>query len=198
MELQNPAASSAMPPASSGRERHVEPVLGRFLAVCLSLFAPANHSQVLLHVSTFNEIIDQIANARNNASGSQWDIVPILSFDWPASELHELDQLDARLVEIDQPKVRRFEYDYVSRKVYIDIMPESPLHAEFQAAICEDLRVSLGELFAVTNDAAIRRLIKSFKDRGTASIKIEGKLDKQADISFAQAGNLPLFVAEIS
>jgi hypothetical protein len=153
---------------------------------------------VLLRVSTIDEIINHIAGARNNASGFQWGIVPILSFHWPASQLHEFDQLDARLVEIDQPKLRRFEYDYVTGIVYIDIMPESPLHARFKAAICEDLRVSLAELFAVTSNATIRQLIESIGEHGTASIKLEGKLHKQADISFAQAGNLPLFVAEIS
>ena len=154
---------------------------------------------MFLHVSTFNEIIDQIVNARNNARGSQWEIVPILSFDWPASQLDELNQLDARLVEMDQLKVRRFEYDYVSGTVYIDVMPESPLHARFQVDICEDLWVSLAELFAVTNNGAIRQLIESLSDRRReASIKLEGKLHKQADISFAQAGRLPLFVAEIS
>jgi hypothetical protein len=77
-------------------------------------------------------------------------------------------------------------------------MYESSLRDGFKSFVGEGLHVSLAEfqLFAVTNDAAIRQLIRSFKDRGTASIK--GEPNKQADISFAQAGNLPLFVAEIS
>jgi hypothetical protein len=159
---------------------------------------------VSVHVSTIDEIIDHIvsarddADARNDASGCQWDIMPKLSFHWPASRLDELDQLDARLVEIDQLKVRRFEYDYVSETVCIDISPESLLHAEFQAIVREDLEISLAEVFADTDNATIRRLIKSIRQCGTASIKIEGKLHKQADFAFAQRGDIPLFVAEIS
>lgn len=34
------------------------------------------------------------------------------------------------LVELDEPKIRRFEYDYESETVYIDIMGEPRLHYE--------------------------------------------------------------------
>ena len=41
----------------------------------------------------------------------------------------------ARLVELDEPKIRRLEFDYESETVYIDIMGESRLHYKVQIGL---------------------------------------------------------------
>ncbi|KAK3305047.1 uncharacterized protein B0T15DRAFT_567150 [Chaetomium strumarium] len=106
----------------------------------------------------------------------------ILGFNWQASQVDDLpEQLDARLIELDQTKIRRFEYDYETETVYLDIMSEFPFHYQ---------------LLVATEDTTIRDLIRSAKEQGTASIKDENKLRKQADFSFGQVGTLPSLVCE--
>ncbi|KAK4233491.1 hypothetical protein C8A03DRAFT_47977 [Achaetomium macrosporum] len=97
----------------------------------------------------------------------------ILGFNWQASQVDDLpEQLDARLIELDQTNIRRFEYDYETETVYLDIMSECPFHYQ---------------LLVATEDTTIRDLIRSAKEQGTASIKYENKLRKQADLSFGQS-----------
>ncbi|KAK4237598.1 hypothetical protein C8A03DRAFT_44569 [Achaetomium macrosporum] len=126
---------------------------------------------VWLDVSTIEEILDHIVSSRQSGTES------ILGFHWQASQVHDLsEQLDARLVELDQIKIRRFEYDYESETVYLDIMGESPIHYH---------------LLIATDDPAIRRLIRSAEEHGTISIKYEKKLFKQADVSFGRSEPRP-------
>lgn len=195
MASQNSSALPAfpVPPASAGSERHVEPVLRAFLSLSFAQMSAADPSQVLLDVSTIEEIIESIVNARQDASES------VLSFHWQPSQVDDLsEQLDARLVELDEPKIRRFEYDYESETAYLDIMKESPFHYQVQAGLRDYLKDCLAKLLVATDDTEIRQLIRSAKEQGTASIEYENKLCKQADVSFGQAGTLPSLVCEVS
>ncbi|KAK3307709.1 uncharacterized protein B0T15DRAFT_502176 [Chaetomium strumarium] len=133
-------------------------------------------------VSTVEEILDHIISSR------QSDTRSILSFNWQASQVDDLsEQLDARLIEVDQIKIRRFEYDYETETVYLDIVGESPLHYQVQTGLRDYLKASLMKLLVATEDTTIRDLIRSTKEQGTASIKYENKLFKQADVSFGQS-----------
>ena len=86
--------------------------------------------QVLLDCRTLDEIANCIVDARHQANKA------ILGFPWPASEVPDLAQrLDHRLVERGQPKIRRFECDYKSGLVYLDIMGESEFHYQVQAGL---------------------------------------------------------------
>jgi hypothetical protein len=149
--------------------------------------------QVLLDCRTLDEIANYIVDAHHQANEA------ILSFPWPASEAPNLAQrLDDRLVGLGQPKVRRFEYDYKSGLVYLDIMGESEFHYQVQAGLRDYLKNGVAELLCTTEDATLCQQIQSFKERGTFSIEYEGKLCKQADVSFGYAGTLPSLVCEVS
>ncbi|KAK4098442.1 hypothetical protein N658DRAFT_518049 [Parathielavia hyrcaniae] len=165
--------SPALPasPTSSENERHAE--------------------LVWLDVSTIDEILNFIVSSRQIGTES------IIGFHWQASQMDDLSgQLDARLLELDQPSIRRFEYDYESETVYLDIMKESPFHYQVQAGLRDHLKDCLAKLLVTTDNTEIRQLIQSAKEQGTASIEYEDKLCKQADVSFGQAGTLPSLVCE--
>lgn len=108
------------------------------------------------------------------------------------------EELDARLIELDQPKIRRFEYDYESKTVYLDIMGESLLHYKVQSGLRDYVKNYIAKLLATANDPIIRDSLRSVHESGTANIKSDGRLLKQADISFGQAGTLPSLVCEVS
>ncbi len=151
--------------------------------------------------STIEEIIQCISDTRQDAYNREFAGQLILSFHWQASQVDELfEQLDARLAELDEPKIHRFEYDYESETVYLDIMGESELHYQVKAGIRRYIEDRLAELvtLATMDDPEIRRLIRSIKERGTVLIKYESKIRKQADVSFGQAGTLPSLVCEVS
>jgi hypothetical protein len=80
--------------------------------------------------------------------------------------------------------------------VYLDIM-ESPFHYQVQAGLRDYLKDCLAKLLVAMDDTEIRQLIRSAKEQGTASIKYENKLCKQADVSFGQAGTLPSLVSGV-
>ena len=83
---------------------------------------------MLLNISTTEKIAEYIVNVRRNANVYHPGSEPILVFHWEASQVHGLaDELNNRLLEIDQQKLYRFEYDYVSNTVFIKI-GESRLH----------------------------------------------------------------------
>ncbi|KAK4157050.1 hypothetical protein C8A00DRAFT_40532 [Chaetomidium leptoderma] len=128
----SPASPTVLaPPTASGRERHAE--------------------LVSLDVSTIGEIVDYIVSARQRGSES------LLGFHWQPSQACDLsDQLDARLVERDQPKIGRFEYDYESETVYLDIMGESMLHYMVRIGVRDHITNHLAKLLATTNDPMIR------------------------------------------
>jgi hypothetical protein len=108
------------------------------------------------------------------------------------------EKLDARLIQLDQPKIRRFEYDYESETVYLDIMGESVLHYKVQIGLRDHIKNHIAKLLATANDPTIRDALRSVDEPGTANIKSDGKMFKQADVSFGQAGTLPSLVCEVS
>ncbi len=149
--------------------------------------------QVFLDCHTLDEITNCIVDARHQANEA------ILVFRWPASEAHGLAQrLDDRLAELGQPKARRFEYDYKSGLVYLDIMGESEFHYQVQAGLRDYLKDGIAEFLGATEDPTLRQRFRSFRERGTFLIKYENKLCKQPDVSFGHAGTLPSLVCEVS
>ncbi|KAK4033874.1 hypothetical protein C8A01DRAFT_49609 [Parachaetomium inaequale] len=137
---------------------------------------PAAAAAILLDCRTLDEIAKYIVDARRQANEA------ILSFPWPASEALDLAQrLDDRLVELGQRKVRRFEYDYKSGLVYLDIKGESEFHYQVQAGLRDYLKDGVAELLGTTQDATLRQRIRFFMERGPFLIKYEDKLCKQAD-----------------
>ncbi|KAK4149698.1 hypothetical protein C8A00DRAFT_37700 [Chaetomidium leptoderma] len=173
MASQNPSALPAfrepalpVPPAPPGREHHVEPVF--------------------LDVSTIEEVIEYIVNSRQNISACHWGSEPLLSFHWQASQVHDLsEQLDARLVEIGQPKIQRFEYDYESKTVFLKI-GESRLHYKVQIGLRDYIMNYIAKSVA-TADPTIRDFLRSIEEPGTALIEYQDKLCKQPDGSFGRA-----------
>ncbi|KAK4106782.1 hypothetical protein N658DRAFT_461692 [Parathielavia hyrcaniae] len=160
------SSEGAALPASCEDERHAEPVW--------------------LKVSTIDEILDHIVNFGKSGTES------LLSFHWQASHIHDLfEQLDSRLLELDQPKIRRVEYDYGSKTVFLDIMGESSLHFKVQIGLRDYVKDHIRKLLATANDPMIRNKLRSIDEPGTANIESDGKLLKQADISFGEAGTLP-------
>ncbi|KAK4150538.1 hypothetical protein C8A00DRAFT_46103 [Chaetomidium leptoderma] len=141
---------------------------------------------VVRDFSTIEEIIEYIDNTRLDLSAHDCDCAgkPILGFHWQASKVDELfEQLDARLAELDEPKIRRFEYDYESETVFLDIMGESELHYQAQAGLRRYIENRIAELptLATMDDPKIRHLIRSIEERGTFFIKYKSKIRKQAD-----------------
>ena len=99
--------------------------------------------------------------------------------------MHELlEQLDDQLAEADEPKIHRFEYDYESETVYLDIMSESRLHSKVQIGLRDHIKNRILKWLATANDARIRDLFRSIDEPGTADIKYESKIRKQPDGSF--------------
>ena len=200
MASQNSSALPAfpVPPASSGSERHVEPVLRAFLSLSFAQMAAADPSQVFLDVATIEDVIEYIVKARQNLSARHWGREPILSFHWQASQVHDLsEQLDARLVEIDQPKIHRFEYDYEFETVFLK-MCESKLHYKTQIGLGDHIKNHIAKLLATANDPRILHSLRSIDEPGTALIEYEGKICKQPDVSFGPVGPPPSLVCEVS
>ncbi len=157
------------------------------------------HSQVVRDFSTIEEIIQCIFDTRQDAHNREFAGQLTLAFHWQASEVDELsEQLDARLVELDEQKIRRFEYDYKSETVYLDIMGESTLHVKVQNGLRDYIKNQILKWRATAIDTRIRDLFRSIDEPGTADIKYESKIRKQPDGSFGQAGTLPSLVFEVS
>ncbi|GAB1319537.1 hypothetical protein MFIFM68171_09747 [Madurella fahalii] len=174
---------SALPaaPASPGSECYAELV---FKFCSFAQMANAGPSQVSLDVSTVEEIIDYIVSARQRGSES------LIGFHWQASKVHDLsEQLDARLLELDEPKIQRFEYDYESETVYLDFKGKSEFHYQVRAGLRRYIENRIAELSALATmyDPEIRRLIGSISERGAFLMEYEGKICKQADASFGPA-----------
>ncbi len=149
--------------------------------------------------STIEEIIDYIVNTRQGLSTRDCAGESILGFHWQASGVDELfEQLDARLVELDEPKIHRVEYDYESETVYLDIMSESRLHFKVQIGLRDHIKNHILRWLATANDTRIQDLFRSIDEPGTAVIKYERKIHKQPDVSFGQVGTLPSLVCEVS
>jgi len=144
---------------------------------------------------TFDQIVEFIVDAHRNGTES------ILSLRCSADLALGLgERLDGKLTELDQPHIRRFEYDYHSGIAYIDIMGETQLHYQCQKGIEWAIELSFGRFVAAIPDAAVRDyIIKTILNFGTSQIAKEGKILKQADIALGDIYNkLPSFACEIS
>ncbi|KAK3309443.1 uncharacterized protein B0T15DRAFT_545205 [Chaetomium strumarium] len=143
-------------PSSSEDERPVEPVW--------------------LDVSTVKEILQHIVDSRRSGSESTF------AFHWQPTQVYDLsDQLDAGLAELGQPKVRRFEYDFKSGTVYLDVMSESVLHFMVQIGLHDHFKYIIARLLATADEPIIRDSLQSVVDRGTASLNIDDKILTQPD-----------------
>ncbi|KAJ4287900.1 hypothetical protein N0V88_007520 [Collariella sp. IMI 366227] len=113
-----------------------------------------------LDFHTLDKIAKYIVDAHHQANEA------ILVFPWLASEVPSLTHHhDDRLVELDQPKARRFEYDYQSKLVYLDIMSESEFHYQFQAGLRDYLKDGVTELLGATEDPTLRKRIRAIVRR---------------------------------
>ena len=77
-------------------------------------------------------------------------------------------------------------------------MGESTFHDQVQAGLRDRINNCIAKLLATTNDAIIRNSLRSVEEQGTANIKSDGKLFKQADVSFGPTGSLPTLVCKVS
>lgn len=77
-------------------------------------------------------------------------------------------------------------------------MGESVLHFMVQIGLHDHFKYLVAQLLATADDPIIRDSLRSVVDRGTASIKIDGKILKQPDVAFGQAGAIPSLVCEVS
>jgi ABC-type transporter Mla MlaB component len=77
-------------------------------------------------------------------------------------------------------------------------MGESILHYKTQWGLNNHILILIGELLATTTDPAIHTILQSIDHSGTADIKWDSKILKQADASFGRAGTLPSLVCEVS
>ncbi len=113
--------------------------------------------------------------------------------------MSDLEQsLEGRLVHLGLPTPRRFEYDYKSGLVRIDIMGETQFHYQVQAGLRDSLKEYIALLSGAVEDPILRQRIRSLKEKGTAVIENEDKLRRQADVSFGHPGALPSLVCEVS
>ncbi|KAH6628189.1 hypothetical protein F5144DRAFT_492561 [Chaetomium tenue] len=134
---------------------------------------------------TFDQIVAYIVDARRRGTES------VISLPYPADPAWDLgERLDEKLVDLDELKIRRFEYDYQSGIAYIDIRPETSLHSEFLYRAQQYFLSSLARYTVTIQDAALRqRIIKHIRNLGTSRIAVEGTILKQADFAFGFAMN---------
>lgn len=153
--------------------------------------------------STVKEIIEYIVNTRQDLkAASNFDCAGevIVGFHWQASKANELfERLDAALLDLDQPKISRCEYDYESETVYLDIMTESKLHSGVQTGLHCHIRDQIRNQIATEPNISIRHLLKSIRGFSTASMLYEEKINSQPDLSFGRIDSLlPSLIGEVS
>ncbi|KAK4035288.1 hypothetical protein C8A01DRAFT_48494 [Parachaetomium inaequale] len=139
---------------------------------------------VVRDFSTIEEIIDYIVNTRQARYAHDGDCAgeSLLGFHWQASEVDELSkQLDARLVELEELKIHRFEYDYESATVYLDILGESRLHYTVRMGRRDHIKNHIAKSLATAKDVGIRALLRSIDEPGTAVVECERNILKQPD-----------------
>ncbi|KAH6640621.1 hypothetical protein F5144DRAFT_609588 [Chaetomium tenue] len=145
-------------------------------------------------ISTIEDVIHAIASFRQRGTEELG-----LKFHWKASKVEGLSEyLNAKLAELDQPKVRHFEYDYETEMVSLEIMSESVVHGEAKIELEQYLEKCLADAWSPTNEDKILRAIQSVIPQGTTDIKYEAKLWKQPDVSFGVVHTLPSLVCEVS
>ena len=144
---------------------------------------------------SFDQIVQHIVNAHRDGTES------IISLHCPADAALDLaTRVDEKLVELDQNKIQRFEYDYQSGIAYLDIMPKTSLHFQMRVGTHNYTEISLARFLAKMPDAALRkRITGEILNFGTADIKKEEKILKQGDFAFGTTKNkLPSLVGEVS
>lgn len=150
--------------------------------------------QGLLDNPTFDQILQFIVDARRRNADS------IITFHRPAELVRDLDlRLANRMRELDLVKIRRFEYDYESEVVYIDIKLETSLHAIIAQDSGTLAVTGISNLIPTINDAAIRLRLKGVINRSTSRINVHGKILKQPDWALGcVTDKLPSLVCEVS
>jgi hypothetical protein len=151
-----------------------------------------DYSQVSLNFPTGVKIVRHILSTRTCGTES------IISFHWKPSGVDGLFKgLGSRLKELSEFEIRRFEYDYESETVYLDITEETLLQHRVQAGIRGFLQKYLNDLVANVDDSAIRQLTERIEEKGASLMQYKGKICKQADVSFGLPHCLPSLVCEI-
>ncbi|KAK4145968.1 uncharacterized protein C8A04DRAFT_35263 [Dichotomopilus funicola] len=155
--------------------------------------------------STVKEIIEYIVKTRQDlwaAGHFNHGGELLVRFHWQASKAGEVDKffnsLNAALLDRDHPKISRFEYDYESETVYLDIMPESRLHSGIQYRLNCHIWDQIRNQIATERNISIRHFLKSIRGFGTATISDEEKIYSEPDFSFGQAKSLlPSLIAAL-
>ncbi|KAH6840635.1 hypothetical protein B0I37DRAFT_219676 [Chaetomium sp. MPI-CAGE-AT-0009] len=170
--ISNPAEGPAAPTSSEG-EHHIE--------------------LVWPDVSTIEQVLEYIVESRQRNNES------IIGFHWQASQIHDLfKQLDASLLDLDERTIRRFEYDYESETVYLDIRGQSQIQYQVGMGLRDRIIADLASFhIAVMDIPEISQLRRVYEHR-PVPIEYGNKLYKQADVSFAQIDALPSVVCEVS
>lgn len=136
---------------------------------------------------------------RTNDSGcfAEW----IISIHWQVTEASEVAELagrlDTTLIELDELRIYRFEYDYESETLYLDIWGGSILHSQVQMGLRDCIRNQILKLQATANGKDVRDLFKSINKNGTVDIEYKRKIYKQADVSFGPRFTIPSLVCEV-
>jgi len=144
---------------------------------------------------SFDQIIQHIVDAHRDSTES------IISLHCLADAARDLcARINEKLVELDQIKIHRFEYDYESGIAYIDIMVETSLHFQTLVGTRNYSEIEFARFIATIPDPAHRqRIVREILDFGTTSIEKEDKILKQGDFSFGSIKNkLPSLVGEVS
>jgi len=144
---------------------------------------------------SFDQIVEHIVDARRYGTES------ILSLRCPADVAWDLgERLDKKLEELDQLQMHRFEYDYQSGIAYIDIMPETQFHYQFQVGSKFYAEVTLARFLATIPDPAVRQHItQSILDFGTSSVAEQDAILKQGDFGFGTVQDkIPRLVGEVA
>lgn len=138
-------------PAAEPVDEYIDPV-GLFffpLCACLPTDGPR---QVSLDGYSFNRLIEYIVSARRQGTES------LISICYPASKAYDLaERLECKLVRLGQSKIRRCEYDFDTGILYLDIMPERPIHYVTQEDFKDSLKSGITAFIPTIEDATIRR-----------------------------------------
>jgi len=84
--------------------------------------------------------------------------------------------------------------------LYLDIMPERPMHFITQEDVKVDLKGGIIQLLPTIQDATIRHRMSRVRELGSCDISRRNTIWKQGDISFSEIDSirLPSVIGEIS
>ncbi|KAK3364376.1 hypothetical protein B0T25DRAFT_493164, partial [Lasiosphaeria hispida] len=139
---------------------------------------------------TLEEIFQHIINARYST----------LTFPWPEDQLESLDAyLVSKAHELGQAnlKIRRFEYDFESATVYLNMkVVESNFHSVFTIYSANYVEYEIEVGIPHVKDENIQRRLRATINRGTGSI-VAKKSSVQADWSLGCADSkIPRLICE--